>query len=373
MVTLVAWPRHLSGGGPVLRRLTTPGAQPVIQAAKAGLAAVAAWLLARHALSLPQPFLAPYAAVFLVESTVYRSLWLSVQQVGAVAIGVALAGVAAVTIPSSAVAIGVVTAVGLLLGRWRGFGSSGMWIGITALLVITYGTAEDPMSLLYRLVEIALGAALGLVVNAVLLPPVYLRRPQQATAELAETLCALLHGLASTLRAEACDEETGNGADDHDWTDHARAAEKLVRQGEDAISWAEESARLNLRQRRRQRWVAQAWQSALVSMRSAWPHLREITEAAYVTASERPLFGYPDPESRRALAGVFDELAEAITQRGQPGGSIDAARDALTRADEALRELEDRIFADGDVRLDTAVGLASMLLPTSKATAELRL
>ncbi|MPY86274.1 MAG: hypothetical protein GEV00_24345, partial [Actinophytocola sp.] len=144
-------------------------AQPVVQAAKAGLAAVAAWLLARHALSLPQPFLAPYAAVFLVESTVYRSVWLSVQQVGAVAIGVALAGLAAVTIPSTSVAIGVVTAIGLVIGRWRGFGSSGIWIGITALFVLTYGTASDPMSLLYRLVEIALGAALGLVVNAVLL------------------------------------------------------------------------------------------------------------------------------------------------------------------------------------------------------------
>jgi len=334
---------------------------------------VAAWLLARHALSLPQPFLAPYAAVFLVESTVYRSVWLSVQQVGAVAIGVALAGLAAVTIPSTSVAIGVVTALGLVIGRWRGFGSSGIWIGITALLVLTYGAADDPMSLVYRLVEIALGAALGLVVNAVLLPPVYLRRPQQATAELAGTLCELLRGLASTLRAEARDEETGTAADDHDWTDHARAAEKLVRQGEDAISWSVESARLNLRQRKRQRWVAQAWQSSLVAMRSAWPHLREITEAAYETARERPLFGYPDPESRRALAAVFDDLAKAIAQRGQPGGSIEAAREALARADEALRELEHRIFDDGHVRVDTAVGLASMLLPASKATAELRL
>lgn len=332
---------------------------------------MAAWLIARHALSLPQPFLAPYAAVFLVDSTVYRSVWLSVQQVGAVAIGVALAGLAAVTIPSTSVAIGVVTALGLVIGRWRGFGSSGIWIGITALLVLTYGTADDPMSLVYRLAEIALGAALGLVVNAVLLPPVYLRRPQQATGELAETLCELLRGLASTLRAEARDEETG--PDDHDWTDHARAAEKLVRQGEDAISWSVESARLNLRQRKRQRWVAHTWQSALVAMRSAWPHLREITEAAYVTASERPLFGYPDPRSRRELAGVFDNLAEAITQRGQLGGSIEAAREALARADEALRELEDRIVTDGEVRFDTAVGLASMLLPTAKATAELRL
>jgi len=343
----------------------------VVQAAKAGLAAVVAWLIARHALSLPQPFLAPYAAVFLVDSTVYRSAWLSVQQVGAVAIGVALAGLAAVTIPSTSGAIGVVTALGLVIGRWRGFGSSGIWIGITALLVLTYGAADDPMSLVYRLVEIALGAALGLVVNAVLLPPVYLRRPQQATAELAGTLCELLRGLASTLRAEARDDETG--PDGHDWTGHARAAETLVQQGEDAISWASESARLNLRQRKRQRWVAQAWQSSLVAMRSAWPHLREITEAAYETARERPLFGYPDPESRRALAGVFEDLAEVITQRGQQGGSIEAARDALARADEAVRELEDRLFNDGHVRVDTAAGLASMLLPASKATAALRL
>ncbi|HEY3468908.1 MAG TPA: hypothetical protein VGL47_27515, partial [Amycolatopsis sp.] len=72
------------------RALRVPGSErrSLVQAAKATLAATGAWLLATLVLRLPQPFLAPYAAVFLVDATVYRSLRGWAQQIGAVAAGV---------------------------------------------------------------------------------------------------------------------------------------------------------------------------------------------------------------------------------------------------------------------------------------------
>src|SRR4051794_30550668 len=127
------------------RAVRVPGRERriLVQSAKATLAATAAWLLATLVLRLPQPFLAPYAAVFLVEATVYRSLRGWIQQVGSVATGVLLAALAGQLIPAQAVALAVVVFVGLLAGSWRRFGDSGVWVGVTGMLLVPYGTARD--------------------------------------------------------------------------------------------------------------------------------------------------------------------------------------------------------------------------------------
>lgn len=336
--------------------------QPLSQAVKAALAALIAWVLARDVFTLPQPFLAPYAAVFIIEATVYRSLRVAGQQVAAVGLGVLLAAVASALPLSMTGAIGVVVLAGMLLGNWRRLGASGIWVGVTALLVVSYGTADQPVLLLDRLVEIGLGATVGLVVNAALLPPIYLRRPREATAELATAMAALLRELAASLH----DGDAPDG-----WADHARAAESLVVNGENAVRWSEESARLNLRRRRERRVVAEEWEPALTALRRAWPHLRELAEAVAVTSSDDRPFASPDVDSRRAFADVLRELAQVVTQRGQPGGSAAEAGYILRHAEDALRQLERQLDRhDGPTR--TAAGLASMLLPAGKAAVELR-
>lgn len=52
-----------------------PERDAVLQAAKAAVAAILAWTVSRWLLRAPQPFLAPYVAVFLVvQATVWRSV-----------------------------------------------------------------------------------------------------------------------------------------------------------------------------------------------------------------------------------------------------------------------------------------------------------
>lgn len=106
-----------------------------VQAVKAALAAVLAWLAAAYLFRLPQPFLAPWAAVFIVEATVYRSLRTACQQVAAVVVAVVVAVLLAAVIdwwvPWQLLGVAVAVLVGLLIGQWRGFGDSGPWIGIT--------------------------------------------------------------------------------------------------------------------------------------------------------------------------------------------------------------------------------------------------
>ncbi|MEV8607113.1 FUSC family protein [Amycolatopsis sp. NPDC051373] len=226
------------------RALRVPGRErrTLVQAAKAALAAAGAWLLATLVLRLPQPFLAPYAAVFLVETTVYRSVRGWVQQVGAVGAGVVLAGLAGQVIPWPAVALGLVVFVGLLIGSWRRFGESGVWVGVTGMLLIAYGT---PAALLGdRLVETAIGAAIGAVVNALVFPPLSGRRLVEAIDALAGTLAGFLGSTAGLIRAEQPPDDV------EDWLGEARELRSVVAVTADAIRRTREERVLNLRRRR---------------------------------------------------------------------------------------------------------------------------
>ena len=62
-----------------------------LQLAKTVLAAVAAWVIASSVLDLPQPFLAPWAALLVVHATVYRTFSKGSQQVAATVVAVLLA------------------------------------------------------------------------------------------------------------------------------------------------------------------------------------------------------------------------------------------------------------------------------------------
>ena len=63
----------------------------VVQLAKTALAAVVAWVIAASVLDLPQPFLAPWAALLVVHATVYRTFSKGTQQVAATVVAVLLA------------------------------------------------------------------------------------------------------------------------------------------------------------------------------------------------------------------------------------------------------------------------------------------
>jgi uncharacterized membrane protein YgaE (UPF0421/DUF939 family) len=149
----------------------------VLHAVKAALAAVLAWLLADGLLHLPQPFLAPYAAAFLIESTVYRSLRSSAQQVAAVPTAVLLVFAVQRLAPSMPLAVGITVLSGLLIGKLRFYGDAGVWVALTAVVVLT---TDNPDTLLVdRLVETALGALIGTAVNALVIPPRYRKWPAQ--------------------------------------------------------------------------------------------------------------------------------------------------------------------------------------------------
>jgi hypothetical protein len=331
------------------RAFRVPGRErhTLVQAAKATFAATGAWLLATAVLHLPQPFLAPYAAVFLVEATVYRSVRGWVQQVGAVAAGVVLAGLAGTVIPWTALALGLVVFTGLLVGSWRRFGESGVWVGVTGMLLIAYGT---PTVLLGdRLLETALGAAIGAAVNALIFPPLSGHRLAAAAERLATAIADFLGSTAGLIRADEPPDDVG------DWLGDARELRSLVAVTADAVRQTREERVLNLRRRREG--AGHGHDRRAETLISLWPPVEQLIGAVR-TASERgEPFVYPWPEARDALADLIESLGEAVRAVGVPGHPVD-----LDRSRELLARLERRLAAPDD-GVTAALGLGAMTLP----------
>jgi hypothetical protein len=340
------WTTPFAWAGRVVR---VPGEErrSLVQITKAAGAAVIAWVIATSVLRLPQPFLAPYAAVFLVQSTVYRSVRGWAEQVSAVAVGVLLAAAAGQFIPSVTVALGVVVFAGLLIGSWRLFGDSGVWVGIIGMLLVSYGNANQPVLLADRLLETALGAAIGAVVNAVILPPLHGERLVAATERLATAIGDLLEETAELVRG-------GERSPDPDALfDRVADVRSLAGDAEDAIGWTRESRYLNLRHRgggERERQL-----SCLVSL---WPPLFQLIDAVRTATVSREPFRYPGRQARETVADLFDALAEAV--RESTGGSpeLDRCRELIAEIDRLLLEPTDEVM--------TALGLGAMSLPARR-------
>lgn len=312
-----------------------------LQALRSTLAAVVAWLLVAEFFQFQQAFLAPYVAVFLVESTVLRSLQQAAVQVGAVVAGLLVAVVVTRLLESTTAAIGAAVAIGYFIGRWRRFGASGIWVAITALLVIATGASNSPILLGERLVETMIGAAVGVAVTALVFPPVY--SAGKEGAELTGELRDLLRDMAA-----GCREGT---PERHDWVRRAQGIDSLVQRAYDESRWAHESVRLNPRPAaaRAGEW-ARRWDRTLDDLSSVSSAVEELAHAL------GPVLGDDDVEAdrqdvRSAVAAVLDALAEMIDAVGK-GREVDP--DGACRRN--LTDLERFAIESGDMILTARLG-----------------
>jgi len=327
----------------------------IVQAFKGALAAVVAWVLADGVLGLPQPFLAPYAAVFMIESTVYRSIRGSLQQLAAAGTAVLLAFLASRLVPDPVAALGVAVLAGLLIGRWTPFGDSGRWVGVTAVLVLTVSGATQEVLLVDRLVETALGAVIGTMINLVVLPPSYARWADAATADLGAELRAVLGDLADALRAPDLP------PDSHAWVSRTKESERLVRRAEEAVGWHNEAERMNVLRRHRDH---REHDRIAVNLREAWPRLVQIAEAVRSCIDSGPVFSYPSPESRAEYARLLDGLAEVVKHGAE---RADAFHQAIADTRHQIARLDERLTSDVAGSGAAARGLSGMLLPARLA------
>ncbi|WP_208607409.1 FUSC family protein [Streptomyces curacoi] len=216
-----------------------------MQAFKAALAACVAWAVAGWWLKAPMAFVAPWVAIVLVESTVYRSIAHGLQQLAAIATGTVVATCAVLMVDSPIGAMGLVLPAVVLLGNWRRLGSQGIYAATGALFVLTGGPVTVAASAA-RIAEAVFGALVGIAVNALIRPPVYLRSTRAALEDAACEAQEILDAVADRLAADEWDAHVAGSL-------HQRALRlcRLVDQARAALGWSRESLRANPRSRSR--------------------------------------------------------------------------------------------------------------------------
>ena len=168
-----------------------------------------AWVLAIEVLSLPQSFLAPWAALLTVHATVYRSIARGLQQVAAAVAGVLLAFAAGAVLGVSAASLALMLLVAMAVGALRPMRAESTTAAATALVVLLTGYSDDGSMLLARLADTFVGIAAGLAVNLAVWPPLRDRAAARRIDRLDDGVGALLADMAGDLRDRSGDPRPG--------------------------------------------------------------------------------------------------------------------------------------------------------------------
>lgn len=214
---------------------------------KSALAATLSWLIANSWLHASSPAFAPFSAVLIMQVTVYQSLVQATRYVLAVAAGVAVQVAVGYLLGPGVATFAVVAVVAMTIGQWRRLGGQGSQVVTAAFFAYsTYvsATGIDRLSQLATIVVLVLaGAATGVLVNVVILPPMRYRSAEYGIQALAHTLCDLISDMYPALREDALDRDRTE-----QWQNRAARLGPQVAQAQSAVHTAWESVFYNPRQ-----------------------------------------------------------------------------------------------------------------------------
>ncbi|WP_229816348.1 FUSC family protein [Streptomyces lucensis] len=308
-----------------------------VQAVKAAMAAWIAWAVAGWWLHAPVAFVAPWVAVVLVESTVYRSIAHGLQQLAAIAAGTVVATAVGMLLHDTVVAMAVVLPLAVLLGRWGRLGSQGVYAATGALFVLTNGPVSAATSTA-RLAEALFGAVVGIAVNALVRPPLYLRDSRAVLRDAAEEAHDILRDVADGLAEGRWDAEEAAA-----WHDRAVRLHRLVEQAHSAVEWSRESLRANPRRRRDALPPpGKEYDDAVVVLDYAAVHTAGVTRTVLEAAAEDRPAPRPHLELARRYARFLCQTARALRlySHSRFGDACDdELREAVAELRDTLRDL----------------------------------
>jgi Aromatic acid exporter family member 1 len=325
-----------------VRSLFRRGRTPGLRTAKTTLAAVLSFALAQALHTTPSPVLAPLTALLVVQLTMYETVAQGLQRVASVAGGVLVAVVVASEVGLTWWSLGAIVAVSLVLGRLLRLGPQLLEMPISAMLVLAVGATGAEAAALGRVYETLLGAGVGVLVNLVIAPPLYVQPAGDAVAELADRLARFSRELAAQLRAG-----WSRAAADR-WLTDARSLGAEVARADTTLARAEQSARLNPRGGQA-RAAQPRLRTGLTGLEHCYVTLRNLCRAlldrTYFVPGDQEGAAF-SPETREALAAVLDQTAEAIegvTPVTDPHGPVEAARAEVEAKLSELHRRRDRL------------------------------
>ena len=168
---------------------------------KTTLAVVLAWELGTH---LPggndHPYFAPLAALLSFQITVAESVTAVIQRILGIVLGVGVALVVSYALGTTAWGIGLLVFLALVLGANLHLSPQGVsQVAVSALIVTFVGNAGSLSYAGARISESIVGAVVGVLINALLVPPTYLPEARAATDQLGTVVAQVLQTLAAAL------------------------------------------------------------------------------------------------------------------------------------------------------------------------------
>lgn len=308
---------------------TLPAFTParLLHVAKTAAAATLAWYAGHLVPGEANAFAyyAPLGALVASVPTVAGSVRASIQVVIGVLIGVLAAGALVTLGTPVALAVPVAVGVGTLLAGIPVFGVGRDYIPIAALFVCVVGGANpDGFSIGY-VVQMAVGAAIGVGLN-VLVPPATGREQAERSMSAVKT------AVADTIqRATALPDEESPDEELKEWRASLRRLEADLADAKTLVGEVQENQRGNARGLRA-KFDHTSAEGELDSLSRIVRHIAELQEPFLeVSWSEAA------PESRRALQAAGRELRELF--RAWEGGEPDLQA-RLAGASTALEDLQ---------------------------------
>ncbi|CAL9335860.1 hypothetical protein SUDANB121_00178 [Nocardiopsis dassonvillei] len=214
---------------------------------KAALAATLAWVVAHGVMGAATPAFAPFAALMMVEVTLYRSLLRSLRMVAAVLLGITLVTGLVVLAGTGPAVFAAAALLALALGRWRRLGDQGTQVATAAFFAFSvFVSLNGVRELLVQGAEILgvvlTGSVIGVAVNLLLLPPLRLRGAAGAVAALAGDLRRLCEDMGNSLCGGLPDSDTAR-----EWGERTERLLRQARQARQATGTARESTFYNPR------------------------------------------------------------------------------------------------------------------------------
>lgn len=274
----------------------------LLLAGKAALAAALAWIIA---LGIPgeasrYPYYAPLGALLAMYPTVAGTLRSGLQTVIGLTIGIVLAHVAIWAGEPNGLTIAFVVGMGVLLaGALRRTAGGGSGIASAGLFVLVIGNDNLGYSLGY-FVQTVVGVGIGLAVSALILPPLNLDDAVGQMSRLRRAAAKQLQEMG-----EALDEDWA--ADDPRWAQRREELTESARNAREALQYAEESRKGNVRRRFHPRDVRRDHRHVEVLEVVAF-HTLNITnmlqDALHGTSREHPLPNAVRPPLRESFTAV---------------------------------------------------------------------
>ena len=321
-------------------------------AARAVLAAVAAWEVGLRLGPPPAAYFAAFAALAANYPTVARSIRQTLYYATSVLASVLLVflvdQVTTLLVAELALAVGAA----IIVGGLRVFGRSGGTIAFWSLLLIVVGGHPPSSFLRERLPEAAVGLAIGVAVNVIAFPRLRIGPVQHGVRGLEDDLADVLDATAHDLREDWPPHQP-------QWTSRddrlARRAAKLQSAAQDTI----DSIRWNPRARRgSRRPLVRAHLARTESLQRITLAVTGIVRTLNVSAGQEGTPAALNPDFRTEYADQLRCLVGPLRAGAEIGGERHPAD--LTGVSDQLRRMQARL--DRARHDDPTVWLSEALL-----------